>query len=137
MHMKDHIVLFDNTCPICRRAVARAIELDRKKVFLFSPLDGKTAKQALKGKMAYLRKKRSLIIIENAHRPPSLVWMHGRAAMRLFWILGGVYKCVGFLCYIPLLTDAIYKGISNLRHRIEVKDVPERFFRAHQERFLP
>jgi predicted DCC family thiol-disulfide oxidoreductase YuxK len=135
--MRDHLVLFDDKCPLCRCGVARIIELDHKKVFLFSPLEGRTAKQALKGKMAYLRKKNTIIVIENAHRPPCMVWMRGRAIMRLFWILGGSYRWFAWLCYVPLLTDLFYKLIASIRLKFKVKEVPERFFRAHQDRFLP
>ena len=135
--MRDHLVLFDDTCVICRRSVARMIELDEKKVFLFSPLEGRTAKQALKGKMAYLRKNNTMVLIENAHKPPCLVWIRGRAAMRLFWILGKRYRWFAWLCYVPLLTDLVYKLIASIRRKIKLEDVPERFFRAHQERFLP
>ncbi len=135
--MRDHLVLFDDKCPLCRRSVARLIELDHKKVFLFSSLEGRTAKQALKGKMSYLRRKSTMILIENAHKPPCMVWVRGRAAMRLFWILGGRYRWFAWLCYVPLFTDLFYKLIASIRHKLKLKDVPERFFRANQERFLP
>ncbi len=135
--MRDHLVLFDDTCVMCRRAVARMIELDDKKVFMFSPLEGRTAKQALKGKMAYLRKNNTMVLIENAHKPPSLVWIRGRAAMRLFWILGGRYRLFAWACYVPLFTDLVYKLVASVRRKIKLEDVPERFFRANQERFLP
>jgi predicted DCC family thiol-disulfide oxidoreductase YuxK len=135
--MRDHLILFDDQCPICRRAVARIIELDDKKLFLFSPLEGRTAKQALKGKMAYMRKKNTVILIENAHKPPCLVWIRGRAIMRAFWLLDGKYKWFAWACYVPLFTDLIYKLIASIRKKIKVEDIPERFFRANQERFLP
>ncbi|MBS3903397.1 MAG: DUF393 domain-containing protein [Anaplasmataceae bacterium] len=135
--MRDHLVLFDDTCTLCRRSVARIIELDDKKLFLFSPLEGRTAKQALKGKMAYLRKNNTMVVIENAHKPPCLIWIRGRASMRLFWILGKQYRWFAWLCYIPLLTDLGYKLVSFVRRKIKLEGVSERFFRAHQERFLP
>ncbi len=135
--MRDHVVLYDDKCPICRRSVARLIELDHHKLFLYTPLEGRTARQALKGKMAYMRKSNTIILIENAHKPRCMVWMRGRAVMRMFWILGGSYRWFAWLCYVPLLTDVVYKLIAKVRHKLKVEDVPERFFRAHQERFLP
>lgn len=135
--MRDHLVLFDDTCPVCRRAVARIIALDPKGLFMFSPLNGRTAKQGLKGKIAYLRRENTILLIENAQRPPSMVWMRGRAMLRCFWILGGKWKWVGWLCYFPWLPDLIYKLIAKIRRSMRIEDVPERFFRSHKERFVP
>lgn len=135
--MRDHLLLYDDQCAVCRRTVARIIELDDKKLFLFTPLEGRTAKAALKGKMAYMRKKNTVILIENAHKPPCLVWIRGRAVMRTFWLLNRKYKWFAWTCYVPLLTDLIYKLVASMRKKIKLEDVPERFFRANQDRFLP
>jgi predicted DCC family thiol-disulfide oxidoreductase YuxK len=135
--MRDHLLLFDNQCIRSRRVVARILELDDKQRFLFSPLTGKTARQALKGRMSYMRKKSALILIENAHKPPCLIWMKGRAVMRAFWLLQRKYRWFAWSCYLPLLTDLLYRGFTALSTRCKIEDVPERFFRAYPQRFLP
>lgn len=135
--MRDHLILFDDQCPTCRHSVARIIEMDHKKIFLFSSFEGRTAKQALKGKLAYLRKKHTLLLIENAHKPPCFVWISGRAVMRTFWLLNKNYRWFAWVCYVPIFTDLIYKMVSAIRKKMNIKNVEERFFRAHQDRFLP
>ncbi len=135
--MKDHLVLFDDTCRFCRRAVAHLIAIDLKDKFIFSPLNGKTAKQGLKGKMAYLRRANTMIVIENVNRPPSMVWMRGRASLRCFWIVGGKWKWIGWACFIPWIPDLIYRLVAKMRRLFPLEDVPDRFFRSQKDRFLP
>lgn len=135
--MKDHLILFDDTCPFCRRCVAYLISLDLKDKFIFSPLNGRTAKQGLKGKLAYLRKANTIMLIENVQRPPSMVWLRGRAVLRCYWLLGGNWKWVGWMCYIPWLPDLVYKFVAKIRLAFKIEDVPERFFRSQKDRFLP
>lgn len=134
--MRDHLLLFDDHCPLCRRAVARAIAIDPKKLFMFASLESRTAKQALKGKMAYIRKQNTLVLIENVSRQPCMLWTRGRAIMRLFWLAGGHWKWIGWLCYVPLLTDLVYKLVAKIRQKFKVEDVPDRFFRSHKDLFL-
>jgi predicted DCC family thiol-disulfide oxidoreductase YuxK len=133
--MKDHLLLFDDKCPLCRRCVAHIIAMDAKSKFMFSPLSGRTAKQGLKGKVAYLRRENTILLIENAQRPPSMVWMRGRAVLRCYWLLGN--KWIGWMGYIPWIPDLIYRLIAKMRPLLRLEDVPDRFFRSHQDRFLP
>ncbi len=135
--MKDHLVLFDDTCPFCRRCVARIIASDPKGKFIFSPLNGRTAKQGLKGKISYLRRQNTLLLIENAQRPPSKVWMRGRAVLRCMWLLGGKAKWIAWPCYFPWIPDLIYRLVAKIRRSMHIEDVPDRFFRANKDRFLP
>ena len=135
--MKDHLILFDDTCPFCRRCVAYLISQDHKDKFIFSSLNGRTAKQGLKGKLAYLRKANTIMLIENVQRPPSMVWLRGRAVLRCLWILGNKWKWLGWMTYIPILPDLVYRIVAKIRLAFKIEDVPERFFRNQKDRFLP
>ncbi len=113
-----HLLFFDETCPLCQKAVRMLLQIDRNEIFLFAPLSGKTAEQQLTGRYAELRKKNTLILFENYQTEKQRVWVYGRGAMRLFWLLGGKWKFLGVLCYLPIGPDLFYRIIAHHRHHL-------------------
>lgn len=112
-----YIIFFDDTCRLCWRSVNRILSWDKKKVFNFIPIRDETAKLVLKKQYKKLKNANTLILVENYATKKSKVWIRGRAVMRIFWILGGCKKLIGWLCFVPWGLDFIYTLIATRRHR--------------------
>lgn len=115
--MKKHLILFDDRCSLCWRSVNRIRSWDHKKQFHYSPLREKLAKEILKSKYEKLKKADTLVLIENYQRPVAKIWIKGRAVMRIFWLIGGFGKLIGWLAFVPFGIDQIYTMIAKRRHR--------------------
>ena len=113
-----HLILFDDTCPLCWRSVNRVLSWDKKRTFQFIPIRDEDSKLVLKERYRELKGSNTLILIENYRLPHSRIWIRGRAVMRVLWLLGGLKKVPGALCFIPFGMDAAYTFIANRRHRL-------------------
>ncbi len=112
------LILFDDRCSFCWRSVNRILSWDKRKVFRFVPIRDEASKRFLKDRYKELKNSNTLILIENCSSPNPKIWIKGRAVMRILWLLGGVRKLPGALCFVPLGLDAIYSFIANRRHRL-------------------
>lgn len=115
---RPHLILFDDTCSLCLRSVAKIRSWDSKGQFLFSPIMGNQAKNALKGQWKRLKNANTLVLIENYHSSSPRIWIKGRAVMRILWLIGGYRKLIGWLAFIPLGVDQIYSFVAKRRHRL-------------------
>lgn len=113
-----HLILFDDTCPLCHKAVTHIISIDKKKLFLFSPLIGKTAASVLKGKQATFIKKNTLVLIEN-YQTSSRISIRSKAIFRIYSYIGRGYRLLGLLAFCPILFDPIYRLIAYHRHKLK------------------
>lgn len=113
-----HLILFDDTCSFCVRSVDKIRSWDRKKQFLFAPIMGDRAKDALRGQWKKFRDANTLILVENYQTSSSKTWIKGRAVMRILWLIGGYRKLVGWLAFVPLGVDQVYAFIAKRRHRL-------------------
>jgi predicted DCC family thiol-disulfide oxidoreductase YuxK len=113
----QHLILFDDTCSLCWRSIDKIRRWDKKKRFVFSPIRSDTAKEILGTKWEKFKRLESLILIENVQTPKAKIWIKGRAVMRVFWLLGGWRRSLGWLAYAPLGIDHIYSYIAKRRHR--------------------
>lgn len=117
------LVLYDAKCPLCNASIAFILETDTKKQFFFAPLGGVTANK-------YTKRQDSIVVIEGKR-----VFYAGKAALRIFWLLGGKYKLLGLFSFLPqFLSDLIYQWIAERRYSffkgqafVDPKDYPERF----------
>jgi predicted DCC family thiol-disulfide oxidoreductase YuxK len=98
---------------------------DKNRQFLFAPLSGKTAKRYLD---AHFDKSTMVLIEASKGRR----WLCGKAAFRVFWLLGGKWKWIGWLYVMPFI-DPLYRLIAFYRARF-FKQLPLNVFK---ERFLP
>ncbi len=112
------IVFFDQHCPLCRRTINFLGRHDKQKRFHFAPLDGKTAKDTFVGPLASLRDLNTVILIE---QPSGKIWIRGRGVFRVLWLLGGLWRLLGWLYQMPFV-DRIYKFIA--KHRKRGGDLP-------------
>lgn len=127
------IIFFDGVCGVCNAFVDAFLRLDRRRAFLFAPIQGETAQQLL---------------------PPlpehpgawSIVYLDERgtfersdACIEIAKRLGGTWALVGCLRIVPrILRDGIYGLVARNRYRLfgkrETCRVPTR---EEQARFLP
>jgi predicted DCC family thiol-disulfide oxidoreductase YuxK len=112
-----HLILFDDRCSLCWRSVNRIRSWDRKKQFGYSPISGNLAKQVLKTKYDKFKNANTLILIENYQSRPQKIWIKGRAVMRIFWLIAGWGKLIGWLAFVPLGVDLVYSFVAKRRHR--------------------
>lgn len=103
-----HFIFFDHTCRMCQNAVRRIQELDKERIFEFYPLTSSKAKEMVPTK--YLGGD-TIVLLENQKK----VWIRSKAIFRIFHLLGGKWKWLGALCYIPGL-DLFYRAVAHNRY---------------------
>ena len=89
-------LFYDTSCPACKRIVNR-IKKEDGKMFMMSSLDGKKAKLVFQGNYAFLRNKKSRMVIVDGQK----VWVKGNAMFRPYWIIGGKWKLLGIFSFLP------------------------------------
>jgi predicted DCC family thiol-disulfide oxidoreductase YuxK len=116
--MIHSIIFFDQNCSLCRRTINFLAQQNKKKLFKFAPIDGSTAEKMLNSNLAHLRGLNTVILLEH---PDGKIWLRGRAVFRVLWLLGGWWRCVGWLYQVPFV-DLFYKFIA--KHRKKGEDLP-------------
>jgi predicted DCC family thiol-disulfide oxidoreductase YuxK len=113
-----HLVFYDGQCGLCDAIVHYLIEVDKKKCFHFAPLQGKTAAQLLSALPQRFRQVDSLILIENYQSPNRRIFLFGKGALRICWLLGNVWGIIGALSFLPgFLYNWIYRLVARQRYR--------------------
>jgi predicted DCC family thiol-disulfide oxidoreductase YuxK len=131
-----HLIFFDSECAFCRLAVNHILALDRKNVFLFAPLYGKTFKEAFFRHRQNPPKEESMILIENY--PSEKIWFRARAVFRTYWLLGGWRKFLGVFCFAPsFLVDPFYRWIASNRYRVAKRTKNTVLNVIDEQKFLP
>jgi predicted DCC family thiol-disulfide oxidoreductase YuxK len=124
-----HLILYDGNCPLCNRVVRVILKHDKKKKFLFAPLEGETAKP-------FHIEADTLALIENFHTKPK-TYLRSRATFRIARHLGGRFALIGlFSCLPHHLFDMAYKAVAKRRYKLFSETVhidP----RDYEGRFLP
>lgn len=124
-----NIIFYDGECPLCNRAVRFLLGADKKHLFYFAPLNGKTAEEKLSGLLLKNPNLDTLVLLEN-----NKFFIEGRGALRILWLLGGKYALLGWLSFLPSpLFDVFYRLIARYRYRLFSKK--KKFKTDH--RFLP
>ncbi len=137
--MIKHLVFYDGACGICDRIVSYLYKADKNKIFGFAPLEGETAKLALKDLSEEQKQADTMILIENYRGPEQKIYIYGQAALRTAWLMGGWWTLIGLKYFIlpAFVTDPVYRFFARNRHLIlapKACDVPSK---ADHDRFLP
>lgn len=127
-----HLILFDSSCSLCQKAVKNILSADKKKLFVFSSLKGKSSEIYLKKDQKQFLKKNTLILLENYTSNP-LVSIRSKAIFRICSKLGGYFRFLGIFAYIPIIFDPLYILIA--RHRHKYKKCSKLTF--SDDRFIP
>ena len=131
----EHLLFFDDECPLCVRAVRHVFQIDQEHKFLFAPLRGETANELLSGPQKSLKEANSLVVVENWRSTDRKFWIRSRAILRIYWLIGGQWKLYGWLSLLPgCFGDYLYKLISAHRHQFRLRPTKEI---APKDRFLP
>ncbi|HEY2811453.1 MAG TPA: DUF393 domain-containing protein [Rhabdochlamydiaceae bacterium] len=113
-----HLILFDSSCPLCWNAIRKVKDWDKKHLFLYEPLSSDMARGVIE-EHKELHNVDSLMLIENFRKgEKQRIWLRGRAVLRIFWLLGGFKKCIGWMAFLPFGVDGIYRLIARHRHRL-------------------
>lgn len=105
------VIFFDGVCGICNRFVDFLLKRDRKKIFLFSPIQGERAKRALD---AAAIQKNETIFFQDA----SGIHERSTAALRILARLGGAWRMFSVIFLVPRpIRDFCYDRIARNRYR--------------------
>jgi predicted DCC family thiol-disulfide oxidoreductase YuxK len=134
----QHLLFYDGRCGLCDRAVKFLLKADKKQQFVFAPLEGETASRYLQKLPPQLRFSDSLVLIENYQTANSRIFLFGKGALRIAWLLGWPWDLIGWLSFLPgFLFDWAYHLVAMYRHRF-YPDGPCPFpTKKQKERFLP
>ena len=97
------LVQFDGICILCSRTIRMIMKADRKKKFLFQPLQNQTNHESSE----------SVILYDG-----TTTYTHFDAILKIGKELGGVYKLVGIFRIIPSKwRNLVYEWIARNRYR--------------------
>jgi predicted DCC family thiol-disulfide oxidoreductase YuxK len=133
-----HLVFYDGECGFCDQVVQLLLKVDKQQIFLFAPLQGATAAELLKELPDELKQVDSLILVENYQQPNSHFYVLGKGALRIAWLLGGVWRLLGWMAFLPSwLYDWAYRLVARNRHRFFPNPVCVLPDPKQKNRFLP
>lgn len=107
----EKIILFDGVCNLCDKSVQWVLKRDKNDVFLFAPMQGKTAEGLkIQHKLFHMQ---SVVLIENEK-----VYTESTAVLRILKHLRGVWKLLYVFILLPKpLRDSIYRFIAKRRYQ--------------------
>jgi predicted DCC family thiol-disulfide oxidoreductase YuxK len=132
--MTHSLILFDAECALCWKSVAFILKIDRAERFLFASLRGKTAME-----YSELYKENSLVLVEDFRLNNKRIWLRGRAVFRILWLVGGKWRWLGWLCFLPIGVDLCYRLIARHRHLggLLNSSQSQEIVKKYSDRFLP
>lgn len=111
-----HLIFYDGECGLCDHLVEFLLKADKKELFVFAPLQGKTAAALLKD--CKFKDLDTLILVKDYESPQKQFYVEGKAVLVICWKLGGWWKLLGWMHYLPsALFDWIYRLIAKNRAR--------------------
>ncbi|MCE2982403.1 MAG: DUF393 domain-containing protein [Parachlamydia sp.] len=132
-----HLVFYDGECGICDQFVQFLLKHDRKKSFVFAPLQGLTAQVTLEALPAKYKNLDTLILIEDYKTSPKM-FIQAKAVFKIFWQLGHLWALLGLLSFLPsYFFDWGYRLFARNRHRLTNKIECVVPTKSQRERFLP
>lgn len=110
MHTPHNLIIFfDGHCGLCNRLITIFLSLDTKEQFVYSPLQGVTAKEILPAE--FVTTLDTFVFFKNGH-----IYTKSNAAIEAFNTLGGLYSLFYTFKIIPqFIRDAVYDFISKNR----------------------
>ncbi len=110
-HGVERLIFYDGHCNLCSFWVKFVLQADTKRRFHFAALQTETARRLVDryGKLDNLE---SVVLWERDR-----ISTRSTAALRILWLLGGVWRLTGALYIIPrLLRDPIYDFVAKRRY---------------------
>ncbi|KXX72609.1 thiol-disulfide oxidoreductase DCC family protein [Flammeovirga sp. SJP92] len=114
MDQKKHIILFDGVCNLCDSTIQYIIKHDRKNLFYFAPLQGKTASQLLHNNKSVTFQPNNSIVYSVGDK----FYIKSTAVLNIVLKLGFPRNLSAvFLITPPFIRDHIYDYIAKNRYR--------------------
>ncbi|MBS4170940.1 DUF393 domain-containing protein [Neochlamydia sp. AcF95] len=136
--MDKHLIFYDGTCALCSHVVYFLIKHDTKQLFLFAPLQGLTAEKLLGTLPRKVHTADSLILLKNYASSQKEVYLWGQAALQVLWLLGGRWKLIGWISFLPsFLYNWMYRLIAQNRQRFFLQNSCLLPKEQDKNRFLP
>ncbi len=122
MEASKLVVFFDGDCALCNRQVQLLLRLDKRQRIAFAPLQGNAAKPiwAMRPDLqpepgeAYT----TMLAVRDLDSESPQIWLRSDAALQIARELGGPFKLLGLLGFIPRpLRNAVYNVVARNRYR--------------------
>lgn len=111
---EKNIILFDGFCKLCNHSIRFIKKHDKNEAFRFVAIQSEEGKRQTEGHDINFDYPESVILIEEEN-----FYYRSDAALRIFRKLGGVYKYLYPLIYIPrVIRDFFYNLIARNRYLI-------------------
>ncbi len=132
-----HLLFYDGECGLCDHAVQFVLRMDKNEVFVFAPLQGETAKKYLKDLPEEVIEADSLILFENFQQSDAKLFIYGKGAFRILWLLGGGWILLGWISFLPSwVYDWGYRLVARYRHSFFKKNACQLPLSEEKRRFL-
>ena len=106
------IVLFDGVCNLCNSSVQFIIKRDKKKKFLFAPLQGKKGQEIFLKHSLPAGELNSFILAEG-----DKIYTKSTGALRMLKKLGGPWSLLYAFIIVPaFIRDGIYNWVAQNRY---------------------
>lgn len=133
-----HMIFYDGQCPLCNRVVRYVLARDKGKVFSFAPLDGPTADKSIKAWKIEHPNADTIVLVENFDGEAPRQWTEGKAAFRIFWLLGEDYRVLGLLAFLPAgVFNIVYRWVARNRYKLFSSPKDLKISDQDKERFFP
>lgn len=110
---RSHVLFFDGVCNLCNGFVNWMMARDRRGIFRFASLQGRTAAEVL-GSQRNALVPQSIVLVDETGS-----YQRSEAVLRAVSRLGALWWVVGLLRWIPVsLRDWVYDRIAGVRYRI-------------------
>ena len=131
--IKKSIIFFDADCAMCHWAVRFTHKHDRKKQFLYAPLQGQTSQEHLQEWLKAHPHVDSIVLLQE----DASICYYSKAVFTILWRLGFAWSILGVLHFLQqwLLfpADFVYKLVA--KHRTKACEI--RGHTPKNEEFLP
>ncbi len=113
MQTQRPILFFDGVCNLCNSTIQKIIKFDRRKQFLFAPLQSAAGREALQHVTEAKGKAGSVILFHNDQ-----YYTRSSAVLQVFKLLGGWFNLLLAGYILPrFLRDALYNYIAAHRYK--------------------
>ena len=111
--VRNPIIFFDGVCGLCNSFVNIIYNSDKNKLFMYSPLQGETAKRYLPDLPEH-PEEWSIVYIDELG-----IYMESDATLRILERLGGMWSILAYFRFIPKnIRDLIYRIVAKYRYRL-------------------
>jgi predicted DCC family thiol-disulfide oxidoreductase YuxK len=108
------IVVFDGQCLFCNAWVRFLLRHDRRGVFCFAAIQGRTGQALLQQAGLQLEGLETLLLVDGREH-----WQNTDAVLRILRLLGWPWRVAGLARWVPAaLRDALYRWLARNRYRL-------------------